>query len=299
MSFSISGPQVHLPANEYEYKRSRRCFTKNGDFITSFGNWIKVYKRTYRTVNNTNAVPLPTIHSVSQRTGTNILDLDFEILDPDDTTATVGILAYAGTGTNTYNKTLIVPQAWTDGTQYKIGTPIATNQVHRVSWDVKQDWATNTGTIKFEILCRDARRIKPVDLHFLTLPLSDGNLTISRSPLKDSDYLNFFKYQVSIGSNEVAWNGATNEWTDGSSTTYMNSSSEVTDDGRTYLMGKLGYRYATSAELTKAREAATPGTINQWTAIRPIQPRNLPNKVNEYGFDSASYNSRAWWVVKE
>jgi hypothetical protein len=204
----------------------------------------------------------------------------------------VGILAYAGS-------TRIVPQAWTDGTQYKIGTPIATNQVHRVSWDVKQDWTTNTGTIKFEIFCRDARRTKPVDLHFLTLPLSDGNLTISRSPLRDSDYQNFFKYQVSIGSNEVAWNSSTGEWTDGNATTYMNSSSQVTDDGRTYLMGKLGYRYATSAELTKTREAATPGTTNRWDPIRPIQPRNLPNKVNEYGFDSASYNSRAWWVVKE
>ena len=203
----------------------------------------------------------------------------------------MGILAYAGS-------TRIVPQAWTDGTQYKIGTPIATNQVHRVSWDVKQDWATNTGTIKFEILCRDARRIKPVDLHFLTLPLSDGNLTISRSPLRDYDYRNFFKYQVGIGSNEVAWNSSTSEWTDGNATTYMNSSSQVTAEGRTYLMSKLGYRYATSTELTKAREAATPGTTNQWTAIRPIQPRNLPNKVNEYGFDSASYNSRAWWVVR-
>ena len=279
---------------------SRTAFTPKGDFVearmhsSSSDGYLRFWKRAYRTkgLNTPNAIPQPAIREISQRTGTNILDLDFEILDSDDATATVGILAYA-------DGTRIVPQAWTDGTQYKIGTPIATNQVHRVSWDVKQDWATNTGTIKFEIFCQDARRTKPVDLHFLTLPLSDGNLTISRSPLKDSDYRNFFKYQVSIGSNEVAWNGATNEWTDGGATTYMNSSSQVTDDGRTYLMGKLGYRYATSTELTKAREAATPGTTNQWSPNRPIQPRNLPNKVNEYGFDSASYNSRAWWVVKE
>ena len=63
-------------------------------------------------------------------------------------------------------------------------------------------------------------------------------------------------------------------------------------------MSKLGYRYATASELTKAQEAATPGSINKWNATRPIQPRNLPNKVNEYGFDSAAYN-RGWWVVKE
>ena len=140
---------------------------------------------------------------------------------------------------------------------------------------------------------------KPVDLHFLTLPLPDGNLTISRSPLKDSDFLNFFKYQLGIRSNEVAWDTSSSSWTDGNATTYFNSSNQVTADGRAYLMSKLGYRYATTAEVTKAKEAATPGSVNKWSASRPIQPRNLPAKVNEYGFDSNDHGSRAWWVVKE
>ena len=29
-------------------------------------------------------------------TGTNVLDLDFEIVDPDDANATIGIIAYCG-----------------------------------------------------------------------------------------------------------------------------------------------------------------------------------------------------------
>ena len=79
------------------------------------------------------------------------MDMDFEIIDPDDANATIGILAHCGND-------LVVPQAWIDGTGSKIGTPIATNQIHRMSWDVKQDWTTNTGTIKFEILCQDSNR---------------------------------------------------------------------------------------------------------------------------------------------
>ena len=59
-----------------------------------------------------NVIPQPAIRGISQRTGTNIVDLDFEILDSDDTTATVGILAYA-------DGTRIVPQAWTDGTHQR------------------------------------------------------------------------------------------------------------------------------------------------------------------------------------
>jgi hypothetical protein len=60
-----------------------------------------------------------------------------------------------------------------------------------------------------------------------------------------------------------------------------------------------GYRIATPEEVQKAREAATAGGVNQWTANRPIQPRNLPNKVNEYGFDTGDHGNRAWWIVQE
>jgi hypothetical protein len=68
-----------------------------------------------------------------------------------------------------------------------------------MEWDVKQDWPDSTGAIKFEILCQDGSRTKPVDLHFLTLPFSDGNMTISRSPLKDSDFKNYAKFLLSTG----------------------------------------------------------------------------------------------------
>ncbi len=180
---------------------SRTCFTPESDLIESYYNKIKVWKRAFRTKGMPvpNVIPQPAIRAVSQRAGTNILDLDFEIMDSDDSTATVGIIAHCGSDK-------IVPQAWADGTGSKIGVPIATNQVHRVSWDVKQDWTTSTGEIKFEILCQDANRTKPVDLHFLTLPLPDGNLTISRSPLKSSDFINYAKYLLATGQAQIESN---------------------------------------------------------------------------------------------
>jgi hypothetical protein len=93
-----------------------------------------------------------------------------------------------------------VPQAWLNGGGSKIGTPIATNTVHTMVWDVKQDWPNSTGSIKFEILCQDGSRDKPVDLHFLNLPFADGNMTISRSPLKDSDFLNYNNFLLATKS---------------------------------------------------------------------------------------------------
>ena len=78
----------------------------------------------------------------------------------------------------------------------------------------------------------------------------------------------------------------------------MDSNLKVTPLGRDVYMNAVGHRWAKQAELSLAREASTPGSINAWTANRPIMPRNLPNRVNEYGFDTGTHGSRAWWVVK-
>ena len=64
-------------------------------------------------------------------------------------------------------------------------------------------------------------------------------------------------------------------------------------------MNALGFRWASIAELSIAREAATPGTVNQWSATNQVTPRNLPSQINEYGFDVGNHGTRAWWVVKE
>ena len=65
------------------------------------------------------------------------------------------------------------------------------------------------------------------------------------------------------------------------------------------LIYKLGpeYRAATPEEVTKAREAATPGGVNDWTANNQVKPRNLPGKVNEYGFDVST--TSGFWIIKE
>ena len=270
----------------------RTAFTPEGDLIESGNDKLRLWKRAYRTKGlvNQNVIPQPAIRGVTQRAGTNVLDLDFEIVDPDDSNATIGIIAYAGSDK-------LVPQTWVDGTANKIGTPITTNQVHRVSWDVKQDWTNNTGTIKFEILCQDGRTNKPVDLHFLTLPFSDGNMTISRSPLKDTDFKSYAKYLLAKGDAQFESNSSLAVSYSGSQ--ILTTSWGVTGAGRNALLNAFGagYRWATTAEVTKAREAATPGAVNNWTASIQVKPRNLPGSVNEYGFDVQT--TSGYWVIKE
>jgi len=188
--WSYAWHSLNLPSFSFVSPQTVSLWLQNGDFIAG----ASLYRRTFRTKmeTNHNSVPQPVIHRIAQRAGTNVMELDFEVIDTDDDNVTVGILAYCGSDK-------LVPQAWLNGTGSKIGTPIATNTVHSMEWDVKQDWPDSTGAIKFEILCQDGSRDKPVDLHFLELPFADGNMTISRSPLKDSDFVNYAKYLLATG----------------------------------------------------------------------------------------------------
>lgn len=79
----------------------------------------------------------------------------------------------------------------------------------------------------------------------------------------------------------------------------LNQNWVPTENGKQELLRALGsgYRYATTQEVTKAREAATPGSVNNWPATFQIKPRNLPGSVNEYGFDVQT--TTGTWIIKE
>jgi hypothetical protein len=280
-------------------------WTSSGDIVTTA--WInnqrplQIWKRAYRTKGTPtpNVIPQPVVRSVAQRAGTNILDIDFEILDSDDATATAGIIASVDGNFDDLTK-LIIPSSLAEGTENKIGQPVATNQTHRVSWYVKGDWSELTGNLKIGLLARDARRNKAVDLHFLELPFSGGKLTISRSPLKDSDISNFLLFELGRGSTSLSIQYGKIKDANGNTLAEQSGTSIIsTQAGRDYFMNALGYRWATIGEVAMAKEAATPGTINEFTATNQVKPRNLPGKVNEYGFDVGNHGTRAWWVVKK
>ena len=111
-----------------EYQGTRFEFTQHGDVLftaNADGDWLRFYKSVPYQRRLRNVIPQPAIRKISQRSGTNVLDLDFEIIDSDDTNATVGIIAYA-------ENARVVPSmdGWY-GQQNR--HPIATNEVHRVS----------------------------------------------------------------------------------------------------------------------------------------------------------------------
>ena len=180
------------------------AFTPKGDLVIARNdNTVEIWTRTYRTHGTVvrNVPPQPRL-TVTQRAGTNLVDMDVEILDPDDATAKFAILGAVGGDFSQTSKWFVPTLA--EGTDSKIDALLPTNQVHRLTWNTRADWNEIDGTFQFQVLCRDARRAaSAVDLHFMTLPTEDGNMTISRSPLEDSDFETHYKYEMAAGRVEL------------------------------------------------------------------------------------------------
>jgi hypothetical protein len=92
----------------------------------------------------------------------------------------------------------------------------------------------------------------------------------------------------------VAGTGGTYSYFNPDGTNHLASGTTTSAAGRTYIFDKMGYREATSAEVTRAKNAGTPGTINQWDPKLRVGPDERPSKVNAYNFETAVDGT---WVV--
>jgi len=68
----------------------------------------------------------------------------------------------------------------------------------------------------------------------------------------------------------------------------------TTAAGRKFIFDSMGLREATAEEVLRAREAGTPGVINQWEPKLKVGPDERPSKINAYGFDTGG---SGYWVV--
>jgi hypothetical protein len=75
---------------------------------------------------------------------------------------------------------------------------------------------------------------------------------------------------------------------------FLASVTTTSPSGRAYLFQKMGLREATAAEVTRAKEAGTPGVINRWDPKLRVGPDERPAKINAYGFDTGA---DGYWVV--
>jgi sugar lactone lactonase YvrE len=104
-------------------------------------------------------------------------------------------------------------------------------------------------------------------------------------------YINLITYIQKPGSTDLTNASLANFK---STSTILAMGSTTTKLGRDFILQRMGLREATAAEVTRAKEAGTPGVINQWEPKFKVGPDERPAKVNAYGFDTGA---EGYWAV--
>lgn len=230
------------------------------------------------------------------------MDIDYRVDDLNDPTVTTALLPFAN---GVASLTNVLPlNTFLEGTGSRVGTNQPANQVQRVTWDAGADWNVDFGTLRVMALARDSRS-RWFDVHLVEIP-ADGTrpaVAISRNPLRESDFLAQFLWLVARKDPSVRLEGGVLFGTTGADDgVILANGATSTAAGREFLLKRDGLRTATTAEVTRAREGATPGF--EVKLDPPLQmTRNtpagsFPNKINEFGVESGSIGT-AWYVVRD
>lgn len=288
---AVSADELTVLSNYGTAAYSVGSFSPDGQLRYAVeGGKIRIYRRTYSTpgLRLPNAIPVPLVLKTEQRAGTTLVDVDFTVLDPDNSMVNVAAVAFINGRTDLAS--LIRMTTFEEGTSSAVGTNVTTDVKHRLTWNAAADWSTNFVNAQVEILAKDNRGL--LDFHFLTIPVPQNlpPLTISQFPVNAADMLNAWVWLIASGNTNVLLTNGNVKGLSGAYSGKMLTSTNgttTTADGRAFLFSLVNVREATTDEYNRAN-----GSGVQWTPRLQIAGR--PAKVNEYGFDTGA---SGYWVV--
>jgi hypothetical protein len=218
------------------------------------GGMIYVLERTYNQDNPKvrRLMPHPFVVTSSQRAGTTLIDLDFQISDIDSGTVDSAALVFVN-GNDTLNSILKL-NTLVEGTAVNLGVNKPTNVQKRITWDAAADWTTNFGQVHIEILAKDDRGLLP--FRWITLPVDGANpaVTISARPVTHEDMLSVWYWLIATSDAAVTLNNGTVKGVGGSfDGQSLASGTTTTAAGRSFLYQRLNVRAITTAERTRAQ----------------------------------------------
>ena len=252
-----------------------------------------------------NAVPNPWVLGIAQRPGGGIVDIDYRVDDSNDDTVTTALVGFAN---GVASLTNVLPlNTLLEGTGSRIGATQPTGTVQRVTWDAGGDWNVDFGTLRVMALARDSRS-HWFDTHLVEIPADGARpaVTISRNPLREEDFLAQCFWLVARKDSSVRLVDGVLFGTSGAEDgVILANGTTTTPAGKAFLLKRDGLRIATTEEITRAREGATPGFTVQLDPplqmTRTSPSGTFPNKINEFGIESApsgTAGTNYWYVVR-
>jgi hypothetical protein len=272
----------------------------NGSFLINLYDTRQqtVFRRTFREqwLPLNNAMPMPAVTGIQQRPNSPLVDIDYQVTDADDTNVYACVMLFTNATQSLANCMRSITFA--EGTETNLGAVITANQPHRVTWNAGADLNTKLGDFRVAVLAKDSRQ-KLLDIHYIRIPADRGmpELKISRSPLVPNDFMQVWWWLLATQDTGIRLTGGKIYGAGGAlDAKLLCDATGTTADGRTYIYAKLNVREATSQEVQFAKEGALAGNVNQWSPTG-FTVAGRPMKVNEYGFDTGSWGTSAWWVV--
>jgi hypothetical protein len=250
------------------------------------------------------AWPEITYLNVSRREGTNLFDIYYRLEDADSASAEVRAMVMDETAAELadrryVNKFLLPMVSFVEDTQDNIGTGVATGtDLKHLVWDAGADMGASRKGIFIHLMVSDGR--PPLSLHFVTLPaLNDQpELQISKyTGFGNTGMLdNLWLWLLAKGTVKLAGSqllGTTAPFADA---VLAENYGEPTTLGQNFLLALIGnVRLATDAEMQRAQEATTPGTVTQWEPMRQVAGR--PLKINEFNIETGG--EAPLYIVRE
>ena len=232
------------------------CFSKRGDIysIANSGVQVTVYEREYSGVQNSlipPALPQPMVLASGQRTGTNWLDIDYQVTDADSSTVTTGALVFKN-GNNTLDD-MVQMSTFMEGTGANLGANQPTGVSRHLTWNMAADWSVDFSQIQVEVLAKDSRNL--LGVHYITVPAAGASpaFPISSAPVTDAQ-LNDLWYWF-VGTRQAGTSFAPGRVT-GTSGIYtgqlLATTASTTTAGRTFAYGQMGVRAPTMNEIARA-----------------------------------------------
>jgi hypothetical protein len=217
-----------------------------------------------------NTAPTPQIISATMRPGTTLMDVVYQVNDPDDATVRVRALAFVN-GTRSFANVLR-PVTFVNETAANLGDAVPSNTTKVLTWNVAADWDIDLGQVKFEILALDSRGLLGFD--WITIPAANGQpaLTISKDAPSDAAVLNalFWLYAdndpgLTLANGVLSGNAQSGVFEG----IVLASGSTISNYGRPFCFKRMNLDFATANELAYANNTARTGILNSsnWHAV--------------------------------
>lgn len=230
----------------------------DGTLVVSTGDQLNIFRRYYRQYSYNpvfaNSVPVPAVMKAEQRTGTTWMDIDYIVYDGNDSSLTVGALAFTNGGSDL--NSVVKVCSLVENTSTNIGPNMTTGVMHHLTWNVAADLNSEYANVQVEVFAKDTREL--MDFHFVTIPATGTNtaLTINKSALGDADFLNIWMWLIATGDPTITLVNGTVLGLEGAyATQVLASGASTTAKGRAFVFERLHVAEVTADEMKLAVDA--------------------------------------------